>query len=206
MSFFKKNCISLAALIISIFSCLFTYQQCSLARNQARLHLKPEITSYVDFPDSEGLSLLIANRGNIPAVSLGVEDKMFIFEKGSRTITIGMRSQPLLGPASVFMESLKPNDRKRIMLPIIENPGNKIVVYEISMRYFRESDMEEFSKTDYYFYEDGQRYTHEQFRNNRFYGDIMAGIKRADFAIDKVADKMELLPGVVETLGKNSSK
>lgn len=206
MSFLKERYISLAALVISVFSCWFTYQQCSLARHQARMHLEPEIASYIDFPDKEGLSLLIANKGNIPAVSLGVEDKIFVFNKTSRKVEIGMRSLSLVGPASTFVEALKPSDRKMIRLPIIENVENKIVIYEIFMRYFRESDMKEFYKTEYYFYEDGQRHTHEKFRKHRFYKDIMMGVRAVDFSIDKVVDKMDFLPGVVETLGKDSPK
>ena len=206
MSFIKKNSIALAAVIISAFSCFYTYQQCSLAKNQARLHLEPMIASYIDYPSKEGLSLVVANKGNIPAVSLGVEYKLFVFNKSSRKVEIAMKSSSLLGPASIFVESFKPNDRKTIKLPIVENVDNKIVTYELSFTYFRESDMKEFNTAEYYFYENGQRYTHKQFRKNGCYRDIMIGAKEADLKINEATRNMELLPGVVEALDKGSSR
>jgi hypothetical protein len=181
----KKNWLSLIAIIISVISLWYTYKQSLLTFRLAHLHIEPEIkTQFILKKGESNPTLAIINAGNIPVVSVRFHYKAFILNKETRKIETGAEGVHSLAPGTIYSEHLKPGEQAVIQLLGIEATG-RLVVYEFDVKYFRESDMLEYNRNDYYFIDNNIVLNHSQFRNSPLYRDVMSNISSFSFDTPK---------------------
>jgi hypothetical protein len=176
VTWLQENWIALLALIISIFALYFTYKQSSLALKQAHLHIEPLIKTYFDLPKEKNPVFVIANEGDIPVVSVCVGNRVFCFDKNSEKIVFASKASRIFSSGALFRESLKPTEYENLELLKVSPQEHIIVVYEFSLKYFREKDMKEFVRTEYFFIDGFNMVPHSDFLKHRFYRTLMAEI------------------------------
>ncbi len=176
MNWLIKNGISLLALIISIFALYYTHKQNSLASKLAHLHIEPVINTYFDLPKEKNPIFVIANEGDIPAVSVSVGNRVFIFDKNTEKILSAAEVGRIFSSGAIFRESLKPSEYENMELLKVSPQERLIVVYEFFIKYFREKDMKEFERTEYFFIDGFTIVPHSEFLKNRFYRPLMSEI------------------------------
>lgn len=203
VNWLRKNWISLLALIISMAALLYTHKQSSLASKQAHLHIEPVIKTYFDLPKEKNPVFVIANEGDIQVVSVSVGNRVFVFDKNIGKIAYAAEAGRLFSPGAIFRENLKPTEHEYLELLKVSSKENLIVVYEFFIKYFRENDMKEFERTEYFFIDGFNIVSHADFLKNRFYRTLMAEI--TNFTMPA----QERIPGTLRqyldsTSGKNN--
>lgn len=180
----KKNWLSLIAIIISAISLIslwYEHKQNLLAFRLAHLHIEPEIkTQFYLKKGKSNPNLAIINVGNISVVSVRFHYKAFILNKETKKIETGAEGAHSLAPGTIYSEHLKPGEQAVIQLLGIEATG-RLVIYEFDVKYFRESDMLEYNRKDYYFIDNNIVLNHSQFRNSPLYRDVMFNIASFSF-------------------------
>ena len=197
------SCISLFALIVSMFALFYAYKQSSLASKQAHLHIEPVIKTYFDLPKKKNPVFVISNEGDIPVVSVSVGNRVFVFDKNIEKIASAAETSRIFSPSAIFRESLKPTEYEKMELLKVSPQDRLIVVYEFFIKYFREKDMKEFECTEYFFVDGFNMITHSDFLKNKFYRTLMSKI--TNFKMPS----QERIPGTLRqyldsTSGKNN--
>ena len=203
LTWLRKNCISLVALIISMFALYYTYKQSSLASKLAHLHIEPLIKTYFDLPKEKNPVFVIANEGDIPVVSVSVGNRVFIFDKNMGKIESAAEAGRIFSPGVIFRENLKPTEYEDLELLKVSHQKHLIVVYQFFINYFRENDMKKFERTEYFFIDGFTAVSHVDFLKNRFYRTLMEQITNFTMTAQ------ERIPGTLRqyldsTSGKNN--
>ncbi len=176
MNWLLENWISLLALTISIGALIFTYKQSLLASKEAHQHIKPVLKTYFDKPIEKNPIFVIANEGNIPIVSVSVGNRTFAFDKKEEKIAIAAESSKVFSPGAIFRESLKPTEHEDMELLKINPRDDLITIYEFRIKYFREKDMKEYERKEYFFIDGSNTVSHTDFLNNKYYRLIMSEV------------------------------
>lgn len=203
VTWLKKNWISLLALIISVVALFYTHKQSSLASKLAHLHIEPVMKTYFDLPKEKNPFFVIANEGDIPVVSISVGNRVFVFDKNIGKIASAAEAGRIFSPGAIFRENLKPTEYEDLELIKVSPQEHLIVVYEFIIKYFRENDMKEFERTEYFFIDGFNVVSHAEFFKNRFYRTLMAEINNFKMPAQ------EGIPGTLRqyldsTTGKNN--
>ena len=74
-----------------------------------------------------------------------------IFDKNISKIAAAAEAGRIFSPGAIFCEYLKPTEYKELELIKVKLQERLIVVYEFHIKYFRETDMREFDRTESYF-------------------------------------------------------
>ncbi len=202
VTWLKKNWISLLALIISVVALFYTHKQSSLASKQAYLHIEPVMKTYFDLPKEKNPVFVIANEGDIPVVSVSVGNRVFVFNKNISKIAAAAEFGRIFSPGAIFCEYLKPSEYRDLELIKVKPQEHLIVAYEFHIKYFRETDMREFDRTEYHFIDGHNLVKHADFLQNKFYRILMSEI--TNFRMPE----QERIPGTLRqyldaTSGKN---
>lgn len=176
VTWLRKNWISLVALIVSVCALYYTHKQSSLASKLAHLHIEPVIKTYFDLPKEKNPVFVIANEGDITVVSVSVGNRVFVFDKNKGEIASAAEAGRVFSPGAIFRENLKPTEYEDLELLKVSPREHLIVVYEFFIKYFRENDMKEFKRTEYFFINGFNVVSHADFLNNIFYRTLMAEI------------------------------
>jgi hypothetical protein len=177
----RKNWVSLIAIMISLISLWYTHKQSLLAFRLAHLHIEPEIKTQFDLKKNEhNPTLVIANVGNIPVVSVSVNYQVFILNKETKNIESASCGKGMWAPGILYSEHLKPSEHPELQLIGIESP-NRLIAYEFNLKYFRESDMREYNRKDYYFIDNNIVLNRDQFKKYTLYRDVMSNIASFSF-------------------------
>lgn len=180
----KKNWAILTPIIISLFALLYSHKASSLSTRLAHLHIEPEIkTSFNLNKDGHNPILAIVNVGNIPVVSVSVNYQVFILNKETRNIESASCGKGIYDPRIFYSEHLKPNEHPELQLLGYEAP-NRLIAYEFNLKYFRESDMREYSRKVYYFIDNNIVLNRNQFKKSPLYRDVMSNITSFSFGAE----------------------
>jgi hypothetical protein len=81
---------------------------------------------------------------------------------------------------------------------------NIVTVYRFDVKYYRETDMEEYRRLEFFFVDNGIAYSHAQYRKNEHYFKIMAGIESTEIPEPKYPPGK--IKEVLESLDKEKNK
>ena len=176
MTWLKENWIGLLALGVAVAALFYTYQQSTLSSRQAQQHIEPVIKTYFDLPKKKNPIFVIANEGYIPVVSASVGNRVFIFDKNINKIASAAEASRIFSPGAIYRDILKPAEHEDLELLKVGPKERLIVVYEFNIKYFREKDMKEFERTEYYFIDGAKITPHGDFIKSQFYRSLMAQI------------------------------
>lgn len=181
----------------------YTHKQSSLSSKQAYLHIEPVMKTYFDLPKEKNPVFVVANEGDIPVVSTTVGNRVFLFDKNIGKIAHAAEAGRIFSPGVIFRENLKPTEHEDLELLKVSPQEHLIVVYEFTIKYFRENDMKEFERTEYFFIDGLNVVSHVDFLKNKFYRTLMAEINNFKMPAQK------RIPGILKqyldsTTGKNN--
>ncbi len=177
MTWLQENWIGLLALGVSVVALLYTYKQSTLSSKQAQQHIEPVIKTYFDLPKEKNPIYVIANEGDIPVVSASVGNRVFVFDRNIKKIASAAEAGRIFSPGAIYREILKPAEHEDLELLKVGLQERLIVVYEFKIKYFREKDMKEFERTEYYFIDGAKLTPHSDFIKSQFYRPLMAQIE-----------------------------
>jgi tetratricopeptide (TPR) repeat protein len=181
--------ISVIALSISLIAFWYPY---SLSKRLAHLHIDPEIKTLFNLnKDGNNPILTISNVGNIPAVTVSVNYQVFVLNKENGNIESASSGKGIYDPRIFFSEQIKPSEHPELRLLGYKAP-NRLVVYEFNLKYFRESDMQEYSRKIYYFIDNNEVLNRDQFKKSALYPDVMADI--ASFSFEQEPNQLTKQP------------
>jgi len=169
---------SITALIFSVLSFWNARTQIANTRKTSHVDVSPNLSCAIAFPltftgtnrpaASANPTVKILNRGPIKVVSLSVIHEIFTFSSnGALQTWIGERD-----PNHEFLffeKELLPS--KLVEASLV---GSSIpAVYVFHLSYFREEDMQQFTRNEFFFVQNGQVTEHKEFRNHLLYRKIM---------------------------------
>ena len=175
---FIQNWIALAALIISIIALVHTHLAYDLQTQLSHLHMEPIIKTSFDLPSNKNPVFVVFNEGNVPAVSVSCGYCVFTFNKGQKKIETAAKGGRVFSPGVIYKESLKSTEYASMDLLGVQPVKNILVIYQFDLVYFREQDMKQFLRKEYYFVDNGQVIVQSKFRHNPLYRDVMYQISQ----------------------------
>lgn len=179
-NYLSSNWISVIALLISSFAAFFSYDQNIIAKRLSLQHIVPSIKSQFDFPEKGVPVYAISNNGDIPVVSLRINHNMHVFDKTINKIKFSALNSNLFGDYWVYIKEFEPTKYEYYKLlrlnPANRNKGNYIYVYQFDLKYYRATDMQEYTKEQIYFVDNGIAFNHMQFIQNENYKKVMYAI------------------------------
>jgi len=153
--------------------------QVDLANRQAKLHLEPELATYFDAPTNRPPLFVVANKGTIPATSVTAGYRRYTYDKDSRSIVGTTEPYLLFSPGAIYCEVLKPTERRELRLRLgkVAFATNLLEVYQFTVKYFRDTDMKEYSRTEWHFIDNGTLMPHREYVNRPEYANVMSRIE-----------------------------
>jgi hypothetical protein len=185
VEWFRENWIALLALILSIPAIIFTYCQYRLSRSLAHLHIEPTIKTYFDAPAEKNPIFALSNEGNVPAASVSVVVRLYVYNKNKKAIVSTASMGEIFSPGAIYREELKPTEHVSLELIGVKPKSNLIVAYQFSIRYFRKSNMREFSRVEYSFVDAGVPVAHADFLSSEHYRHLMSEIPSVEVPLPK---------------------
>ncbi len=152
---------------------VYTHRQAELARHQAQLHLEPELRTYFDAPTDKNPVFVVANEGDIPAASVSVSVKLFTYDKNQKKVTSAASMGRTFSPGAIYRAQLSPSEHESLELIGVKPQPHLIVLYEFQLKYFRQTDMREYERTEYFFLENGVPRKHSEFLSSDHYRSMM---------------------------------
>jgi hypothetical protein len=174
----RSDWFATTALAVSAVSLIYVHYQVQLSRHQAQLHLEPELKTYFDAPAEKNPVFVVANEGDIPAASVSVAVNMYVYDKNEKKVVTAASLGRIFSPGAIYRAELLPSEHESLELTGVETQPHLIVVYEFHVRYFRQTDMREFARNEYFFVEGGVPRQHADFMKNDHYLRIMAEAQR----------------------------
>jgi len=171
--------ISVLALGVSVWSVRVNVERNRIARSLAHSHIEPTVKCLFDLPEDGNPVFLVTNNGDIPAVSLAIAHNLYVFDKATLELTMSSQAGNLFTDDMIYREELKPTEYVSQELLWVGPVEELIAVYLFNLRYYRETDMQRFDRQETFFVDDGQVYSHSEFRRTTSYRPIMAEIERA---------------------------
>jgi len=175
---FSQNWMALVALIISIGALAYTHLTYDLQAKLSHLHIEPIIKTSFDLPPYKSPVFVVFNEGNIPAVSVSCGYSVFTFNKSQKKIETAAKAGRVFSPGVIYKESLKSTEYASMDLLGVQPAKNTLVVYQFDLVYFREQDMKQFTRKEYYFVDNGRVLSLSDFRSNPLYRDVMYQISQ----------------------------
>lgn len=196
----RKEWISIAALLVSLFSAVYAQRAVELTRQSLKQHLDPELSCQIDNTSEQFPIFALENVGFITAESVSVDHLTFRYRKtGKQQVTTAFdlptSGQP--GFRWLYAPKLEPNERTPPrhtgnFVPPPKSPENKteiaILLFEIS--YLRPTDGKRYQKRCV-FYKDGEHFQRRAtFQSNPHFGAV-------DEAVEQwLAEALQTRPGL----------
>ncbi len=177
-NWFGQNWIALIALLISIFSVFYTHLNYGLQTKLSHLQIKPMIKTYFDLPVDKNPIFVVANEGSVPAVSLSCGYYVFTFNKNQKKVVVAGKAGRVFSPGVIYKELFNPTDYESMELVGVSSAENTLVIYQFDLIYFRKQDMDEYSRREYYFVDNGRLLSHSEYRLDPLYRDVMYQISQ----------------------------
>jgi hypothetical protein len=182
--------LSIAALVVSLFSVFYAYRAVELTRQSLKQHLNPELSCQLDNPNDQFPLFALENVGLIAAESVSVNHLTFRYMKTGEKIgrvTTGFdlptSNQP--GFRWIYAPKLDPNERTPLkttghFIPPPKSPENEteiaILLFEIS--YLRPTDGKRYQKRCA-FYKDGDGFQRRAtFQSNPHFADVDEAVEQ----------------------------
>ena len=194
ISWVCSNWLELVAIIIASFAAYFAYIQNKTTKRLSHLHINPSIKCMLDFPEKENPILFLSNDGDIPVVSLSIKHEMYIYNKNKETLISAIQMGYLFSDKVVFKKLLDPSEHINQELVRCDPVEGKVLIYKFILKYYRESDMQEYSSVELFFIDDGKIYNHKDYKNNDNYQRVMISIDSYKFPERNIA------PGKLKTV------
>jgi len=182
--------IAVISAITATASALFAYHQTTILRKQLHLHIQPEISIGLNLYKNGYLQpvVTIRNLSPINIVSLGADYQFLNFSKSKRKFVwqgSSLTTEQLFQRYPLYEKKLEPNDFVSAELGDViaaerEKHTGNIFIFVIFGVYYRESDMQKFSRKEAFFCEDGRILTHSEFLSNPNYEDMLMTIGKTE--------------------------
>ena len=181
--------LSTVAIVISGISALFSYQQFSLASKIAHLHIDPTMKYSMSYYDNSikkrDPKLFITNVSSLPVSSLSFYPKIFMYNHKTNIITSTIELENAFLDSFGMIEELPPG--KTVVFPHLPTMDlNKdISVYLFEVKYYRKSDMKEYTDLEYFFVDDNTLYSRAEYNQIRPVDNIIKIISEKKSALGK---------------------
>lgn len=153
-------------------------------RNQQ--HVKPDISCAMEYPievnngkvfrNKQNPMVVIKNKGPIRAVSPSCDIKIYLYDAEKHKITKFIDHGFMSFDHAVSAQELEPFQELNYSC-IGVNEKNLVAIYFVSVRYYRESDMESFSLQEYFLTENYKIITEKEFKNDSRLNQIIEDVK-----------------------------
>jgi hypothetical protein len=173
--------LSVAAVIISLVSAGNSIYQTIETQKIYRIHVQPDVRCVVRHsskPEYRNVpmvaELVVWNNGPIKAVSVGVSYRVYVYNATNLDVFVSMGiAEDLLNYALVQPElSIGQNIAKTIL------SMDTHCVYVINTTYYRESDMQKFSRDDYIFYDPDGFHSYDDYKTKKDFEVLMKNLQR----------------------------
>jgi len=188
----RDHWISILALIISALSALFAYSQYSITKSLSHMHIEPTLKIMFDIPKTGNPIFAIANIGDIKVISVSGKYNEYFFDKKINKIKFTAKTGNIFDERWMYIKELNPNEHKKFEVTSLKLTSNNPIivhVHHFELKYFRESDMKEYLRQDFYFLDSGRLYNHKEYTDNISYKKIMFEIENLKVQIPRIQTK-----------------
>jgi hypothetical protein len=178
--------ISLVAILISVISAYYAYQQGAIIRRGFSQHVPPKIKVELAYPAAStgsevnygNLEFVVTNPGPTSVASVAIDFRCYIYSTTLKKVTSVMYMSDSRQTPTFYRKNLDPDESVKIQLPGYQGqvPQTLVDVYWFDMRYYQAPDLEEYNRTEIFFVEGKEISRHEAFMASPHYGDIMRAI------------------------------
>lgn len=171
--------LSILAVIISLISAGNSVYQTIETRKIYRTHIQPDIQCVMrPRPEAKGdyveAQLVVLNNGPIKAASLSVSYRAYMYNPKTFKIIASMGIAEDLVDYAIIQPELMVG--QRIVQPVFGTSPTAIYVFNIT--YYRESDMEKFSRREIFLADSGSYYDHKSFMSRPSYQETIKNLER----------------------------
>jgi len=194
--------IAVISAIAAVASALFAYYQTTVVRKQMYVHIEPKVSLDLNIYNYKKRYLqpvlIIRNLSPINIVSVGADYQFLNFSKSQRKFVwkgSSLTGDQLFQRYPLYEKKLEPNDFIAAELgDVIEAKKEKtlgnVFIFVIFCDYYRQSDMQKFSRREVFFYVDGRLLRHSQFLSDPSYDDIFTTVQNAEPTSHESLDDM----------------
>ncbi len=181
--------ISLAAILISMISAYYTYQQSATYKESSFPHITPRLRVDLAYPRAEVCNpeFLIMNNGPISVASIAIDYRYYLYDKKLKKVTSVANMSDFHYEQISFTKNLDPAESVRMELPGFQDrvPETLIGVFVFQMRYYRTFDLQEYNQTEMFFVDSDRIRRHESFMSSAYYGDLMRAFGSTGHALKR---------------------
>jgi hypothetical protein len=194
--------VALTALSCSLRSCSIAKSALDTSRQVAHLDIEPDLRGYVqgDIPNDD---LVLLNDGPLPAINCSISrlhHYVSVNDEQMSAISYGFRPTPKadFDPDGVVIRFIPKLDCKQtIRLPLsagacINTPTSSVEIIEVTLQYYRESDLMKFKKTLRFVQYDLKLYNYDGFMKHSLYDTTIKNYKYHLTQIKKLGSLAQL--------------
>ena len=153
-------------------------------RKMEHLHLSPNIKSTFifseNYPQEGNPHLIVVNTEDISAVSISIKMRSYTFNTKAEKLGGRSESYGTLDKKWIYEEELKPHNHKKFDIgwhnDTHRTNKDRIGIYIFDIKYYREADMAEYNKREFFFVESSKVYSHKEYRRKKYYKNILSEI------------------------------
>lgn len=172
--------LSIVAILISIISAITSILQTMQTRKTIHAHVRPDVqcvvrhSSLPQYKDKPSMpELVVWNNGPIKAVSMYASYRAFVFNPDTLEVVASMGISEDLLDYSIVQPQLEVGQRiGKTILGI-----DTLAVYVVSVDFYRENDMEKFSREDFFLYDSGTFHGYADFKARKDFERIMKNLQ-----------------------------
>jgi len=203
--FMKRYDYNLAAIaiVVTVFLAvtggLWALHQDDIQKILHHLDIKPKISCYFEYPikvegdkverTKKNPDIVIKNDGPIEAVSLSADIKIYVYDE-QKEMVVQFVDCNFKGFDDVILaqELLPFKDIRQSCIGF--NGSNSVAVYSVSVKYYRESNMEPFSLEEHFFTKKREIITAQELKESGKYEKIIEKVK--SFVPDEVGSRFDI--------------
>ena len=200
--------LSIVAILISIVSAGNSIYQTMETRKIYRANVRPDVQCVIrhssrpeDKDNPLATELVIWNNGPINAVSVSMAYREYLIDPVTLKVLASIGIAEDLLDSAILQPELTVG--QKIGKPVV---GTSLpAVFVVNITYYRESDMEKFSREDFILYESGSYYDQQSFMSRPDYETIMKNLRRKmrAEALRPVSVNRQMAPALPGTVNVN---